>query len=330
MARETPPRPVLLFACEGVDAGAWRAEIDALQTQVEVRFWPDAGDPREVTAGFAWGNPPGFWRRFPNLRAIFSLGAGVDTLLADRDLPTSAQVVRMLDDSMASDMSDFVRMCVTYHHRAMHEYAVLQAEGVWRSIRPPRNARRTVGVMGLGALGGRCALDLAAAGFAVRGWARRSRTLPDIATFTGEVEFAAFLAATEILVCLLPLTPETEDILSARVFSALPRGACVINVGRGRQLVDDDRWRRWTAGISPPRPWTFSGSSRYRPTIRSGVIPGSQSCRMPPRSPTPTPRSRPSRPISSGCWTVRRWPGSWTARPGTEPPAAVGDSQSPN
>lgn len=240
MARETPPRPVLLFACEGVDAGAWRAEIDALQTQVEVRFWPDAGDPREVTAGFAWGNPPGFWRRFPNLRAIFSLGAGVDTLLADRDLPTSAQVVRMLDDSMASDMSDFVRMCVTYHHRAMHEYAVLQAEGVWRSIRPPRNARRTVGVMGLGALGGRCALDLAAAGFAVRGWARRSRTLPDIATFTGEVEFAAFLAATEILVCLLPLTPETEDILSARVFSALPRGACVINVGRGRQLVDDD------------------------------------------------------------------------------------------
>lgn len=240
MARETPPRPVLLFACEGVDAGAWRAEIDALQAQVEVRFWPDAGDPRDVTAGFAWGNPPGFWRRFPNLRAIFSLGAGVDTLLADRDLPTSAQVVRMLDDSMASDMSDFVRMCVTYHHRAMHEYAVLQAEGVWRSIRPPRNARRTVGVMGLGALGGRCALDLAAAGFAVRGWARRSRTLPDIATFTGEVEFEAFLAATEILVCLLPLTPETEDILSARVFSALPRGACVINVGRGRQLVDDD------------------------------------------------------------------------------------------
>lgn len=231
---------MLLFACEGVDDRAWRGELAVLPPEVEVRFWPDAGAPGEVDYGFAWGNPPGFWRQFPNLKVVFSLGAGVDALLRDGDLPEGPAVVRMLDESMAGDMSDFVRMCVTFHHRAMHEYAVLQTQADWRPIRPPRNGRRTVGIMGLGALGGRCALDLVSAGFDVRGWARRPKSLPGVRTFAGEAGLESFLVATEILVCLLPLTPETENILSAHLFARLPRGACVVNVGRGRHLVDAD------------------------------------------------------------------------------------------
>lgn len=235
-----PGTAVLLFACEGVDPGPWRAALAGLPPGVEVRIWPDAGDPAEVTFGLAWGNPPGFWGRFPNLRAVFSLGAGVDGLLEREDLPPGLPVVRMVDPGMAAEMSDFVRMCVTYHHRAMHEYAVLQSEAVWRPLRPPPKAQRTVGVMGLGALGAHCAADLAAAGYRVRAWSRREKDLDGVEVFARAAGLDPFLAQTQILVCLLPLTPQTQDILSADLFRRLPRGACLVNVGRGRQLVEED------------------------------------------------------------------------------------------
>jgi glyoxylate/hydroxypyruvate reductase len=233
-------RPVLLFACVGVNLGAWRSAFQALPSDIELRFWPDAGDLGEIDYAFVWGNPSGFMRQFPNLKAVFSLGAGADALLRDTDFPAGVPIVRMLEPEMSTEMSDFVSTWTAYYHRSMHEYAVAQRDGVWRPIRPPLKAQRTVGIMGLGELGARCAADLAAAGYAVRGWSRKRKKLEKIECFAGKEELGAFLDQTQILICILPLTPETENILCKQIFDQLPSSACLINVGRGGHLVEED------------------------------------------------------------------------------------------
>ena len=234
-----PPRPVLLIACEGVDTAAWVRALGEAAPGVELRVWPDAGDPASVAFGLAWGNPPGFWRAFPNLRAIFSLGAGVDRLLADRDLP-DAPIVRMNDPSLVEAMVEFVVMRTLHHHRLIHVYERQQVAAVWRPVRPPLARNRLVGVMGLGALGGRCAQALAGLGFQVRGWSRSPRTIAGVEAFHGPAGLPSFADACEILVCLLPLTPQTHGILDAALFGRLAHQACLIQVGRGAHLVEAD------------------------------------------------------------------------------------------
>ncbi|WP_374471822.1 2-hydroxyacid dehydrogenase [Phenylobacterium sp.] len=234
-----PRRPVLLVACEGVDTEAWLQALRAAAPEVELRLWPDGGDPAEIDFGLAWGNPPGFWRAFPSLRAIFSLGAGVDGLLADASLP-DVPIVRMADPSLTGAMVEFVVMRTLHHHRLIHLYEQQQAAAVWRPARPPLARDRRVGVMGLGALGGACARSLASFGFQVRGWSRGPREIAGVETFHGLAALADFAAGCEILVCLLPLTAETHDVLDARLFAALAPQACLIQVGRGAQLVEAD------------------------------------------------------------------------------------------
>ncbi|MGA0605126.1 2-hydroxyacid dehydrogenase [Phenylobacterium sp. VNQ135] len=232
-------KPVLLFACEGVDTDAWAAALRLAAPDVELRLWPDGGDSAEVMFGLAWGNPPGFWRTFPNLRAIFSLGAGVDALLADVTLP-DVPIVRMVDPSLADGMVEFVVMRTLHHHRLVHLYEQQQSTATWRPVRPPLTGRRTVGIMGLGELGGRCALALAGLGFQVRGWSRSPRTLEGVETFHGADGLEAFADGCEVLVCVLPLTPSTEGVLNGRLFERLAHGACLIQVGRGAHLVEAD------------------------------------------------------------------------------------------
>lgn len=232
-------RPVLLYACEGVDHANWRRAFDAQSAQLEVRYWPDAGDLAEVDYGFAWRTPRGFWRPFPNLKALFSLGAGVDHLIPDPDLP-HAPLVRMIDPALVEGMTEFVLMRVLHHHRGMHLYEQNQGVAAWRPVRPPFTRRRTVGILGLGELGAASARRLVANGFQVRGWSRGLKEIEGVACFAGADDLPAFLADCEILVCLLPLTEGTADILDRTLFARLPRGACLINVGRGRHLVEAD------------------------------------------------------------------------------------------
>ncbi|WP_334164018.1 2-hydroxyacid dehydrogenase [Phenylobacterium sp.] len=233
------PNPVLLFACEGVDTAAWTAALRTAAPGVDLYVWPDAPDPAGVTYGLAWANPHGFWRQFPNLRAIFSLGAGVDALLGDQSLP-DVPIVRMVDPSLADGMVEFVVMRTLHHHRLVHLYEQQQADAVWRPQRPPLTGRRIVGVMGLGELGGRCAQALAALGFQVRGWSRGPKAIEGVATFHGDAGLEGFADGCEILVCVLPLTPQTEGVLNASLFERLAPGACLIQVGRGAHLVEAD------------------------------------------------------------------------------------------
>jgi glyoxylate/hydroxypyruvate reductase A len=229
-------RPVLLFAYFRDDAEAWLAALAPAAEDVEIRCWPDAGDVAEIDYLVAWQHPPGFLRRFQSLRAIFWIGAGVDRLLADPDLP-DIPVARMQDDSLRLGMAEYVAERVLHYHRLMPTYAEQQRRGEWRPLAPRLARDRVVGVLGLGEIGGACATALAGLGFDVRGWSRTPRELPGVRTQTGPLH--GVVRGWEILVCALPLTPETRGVLNRALFEVLD-GAWLINAGRGGHLVEAD------------------------------------------------------------------------------------------
>ncbi len=230
----------VLFACEGVEAKDWLSAFANIRGDLNIRVSPDFGACEAIEFAVAWNNPRGFWRRFPNLRAIFSLGAGVDGLLSDPELPADIPIVRMLDRALADEMAEFVMARVIHHHRLFHRYEFQQSRNSWAIHKPPTANKRVVGIMGMGALGSRCAIELKEMGFRVRGWARTCKELPDIELFYGWDRLADFANGCEILVCLLPRTLETEGILNSGLFSRLAPGACLINAGRGAHLVERD------------------------------------------------------------------------------------------
>lgn len=236
----------LLFACSGPDIASWAdpaAWTEALQTHLpdlEVRVWPDYGDPGTVAFALVWGDVAGQLGRFPNLEVIFSLGAGVEHLVARPDLPRNIPIVRMVDPALQVGMVEFVLMRVLHYYRRMPEYESQQRQRRWLPLTQKLPDELRVGVMGLGVLGAAVARSLAAFGFDVAGWSRTPRTIDGVACFDGADRLIPFAGRSDIVVCLLPLTPETSGILNTRLFQALPRGACVINAGRGGHLVEDD------------------------------------------------------------------------------------------
>lgn len=229
--------PVLLFACAGVDPAPWLAGLAGEFPELEVRLWPDIGDPAEIDYAFVWKPTAEMFAGLANLKLIFCLGAGVDALLKLGVLPRGIPLVRMVDPGLAVGMNEFVLMQVLHYHRRMHEYAALQREARWEPLDQPLPEDRVVGVMGLGNLGGICAKSLVSLGFDVRGWSRTPKMIEGVKSFEALDDF---LRDVEILVCLLPLTPQTAGILDASLLAKLPKGACLINVARGAHLVDED------------------------------------------------------------------------------------------
>ncbi|MEM7021268.1 MAG: glyoxylate/hydroxypyruvate reductase A [Pseudomonadota bacterium] len=228
----------LMFLSPDDPAEAWRDALRARMPDLEVRIWPDVGDPAEIDVALVWAPPPGELSRYPNLRAILSLGAGIDSLLAQPlpDLP----IARMVDPSLTRSMTEYVLLAVLRHHRSFDCFERAQQSASWDFALPTLASERRVGVMGLGVLGADTARALADHGFDVAGWSRTDKQMPGVETFAGEAALPAFLARTEILVCLLPMTAQTAGILNATAFAHMPRGAFVINVARGAHLVDSD------------------------------------------------------------------------------------------
>jgi glyoxylate/hydroxypyruvate reductase A len=232
--------PVLLFACFGVDSAPWLAGLAVEFPELEVRLWPELGNPTEIDYAFVWKPTADVFADLANLKLIFCLGAGVDALLGLNVLPRDIPLVRMVDPGLAVGMNEFVLMQVLHYHRRMHEYAALQKEARWFPLDQKLPEDRVVGILGLGNLGGTCAKSLVSLGFDVRGWSRRPKQLEGVKSFAGEEGLAQFLREIEILVCLLPLTPETTGIIDAGLLAQLPSGACLINVARGPHVVDRD------------------------------------------------------------------------------------------
>jgi glyoxylate/hydroxypyruvate reductase A len=232
--------PVLLFACPTVPADLWVPDFARTLPAVEIRIWPETGDPAEIDYAFVWHPPAGLFPRLTGLRVIFSLGAGVESLLANPDIPQDIPLIRMVDPSLATGMAEFVIMQVLHYHRRMPEVLANQRAVLWEALRPPVAADRKVGLLGYGQLGAHCAGVLAGLGFDVAVWSRTPRAVTGITGFAGREGVGAFFARSEIVVCLLPLTPDTLGILDAAAFAAMPRGGFVINVGRGGHLVEPD------------------------------------------------------------------------------------------
>ncbi len=230
----------LLFQSEVDPADWWRAELARRMPALEVRVWPDAGDMEDIEYALVWRPEPGMLARLPNLRAIFSLGAGVDHLFADPGLPRTVPITRLVDVNLTGRMTEYVLFHVLRWHRQHEAYAGFQAAGKWEERIQPASSDRRIGILGQGVLGGAAAAALAGLGFNVAGWSRTPKAPPGVESFHGADGLIAMAGRSEALINMLPLTPALEDILDARLFAALPDGAVVVNVGRGRHLVEDD------------------------------------------------------------------------------------------
>lgn len=225
----------------GGDAAGWRQRLDtALGETIDLRAWPDIGDAADVGIALAWKPPPGALARFPNLKLIVSTGMGVDHLLVDPDLPADVPIVRVIDPGLVGQMAEYAIYWTLHHHRDMETYAAQQRQRLWHDVPFTDTATRRVGVMGLGEIGADTARKLALLGFATAGWSRSPRTIEGVDCFHGTDGFDAFLRRTDILIDVLPMTPQTAGLLNARVFGLLPSGAFLINMARGGHVVDHD------------------------------------------------------------------------------------------
>jgi glyoxylate/hydroxypyruvate reductase len=230
----------LLFRSSVDSAARWSGQLARLMPELDIRTWPQIGNPAEIDYALVWRPEPGLLASLPNLKLILSLGAGVDHILCDPSLPRGVPLLRLVDPYLTDAMSEYVVLQVLRLHRQDLDYHAQQQVEIWREL-PQKNAgERPVGILGFGQIGQDAARKLKGLGFPVSGWGRRERTVAGFPTFAGADGLPQLLAESEILVCLLPLTTETHGILCARTFAALPRGAGLVNAGRGRHLVEED------------------------------------------------------------------------------------------
>ena len=227
----------ITFCCTDTAAEPWLQGLRAALPDAEVSLWT-AGAPAADYA-VVWAPPQQFFDEQPHLKAVFNIGAGVDALLRLK-LPPHAQIVRLDDAGMSVQMAEYVCHAVIRHFREFDAYEADTRQGKWSFRKPRARADFPVGVMGLGVLGERVARALLTFEFPVNGWSRSPKAVEGVQCFSGIQGFKDFLAASRVLVCLLPLTPDTRDIMNRTTLSQLQAGGYIINVARGAHLVDDD------------------------------------------------------------------------------------------
>ena len=225
------------FCCTGTKAQPWLEGLRAAFPDAEVEVWSAGAPPADYAV--VWAPPQQFIDEQTQLKGLFNIGAGVDALMKLR-LPSGVPVVKLDDAGMSVQMAEYVCHAVIRHFRELDGYEADAAQGLWSYRKPYPRQDFPVGIMGLGVLGERAGRALAQFEFPVMGWSRSAKSIPGIQCFSGEAGFNDFLAASRILVCLLPLTPDTENVMCHDTLSRLQSGGYVINVARGHHLVDDD------------------------------------------------------------------------------------------
>ena len=231
----------VLLALTGFHPQRWH---ELLSTEREVVLEPDGPADPSIAYAVVWKHRPNLLTSLPNLRVIFSIGAGVDHVFADLGLP-DVPIVKIVADNLTQHMTEYVVWRVLDHHRQAMLYRSQQAKKIWHEA-PQRPAGDiSVGIMGMGTLGRAAASILKSLGFCVNGWSRREQAVEGVSTFAGDAGLIPFLNATDILVVLLPLTPATRGIVDYGLLKQLRRrnglgGAVLINAGRGRLQKDAD------------------------------------------------------------------------------------------
>lgn len=229
----------ILVVSPGRDPKVWVRELRLQLPDEEVHAWTEdlEIDKEKVDFAISWKHPFGIYKEYPNLKVIASMGAGVDHITGDPEIPEDIIVTRIVDEQLTVDMSAFVLALImsylkniSYHH----------CNDTWEPKKYLRIEDVHVGILGLGTLGGGLAKVLRKNDFKVSGWSNSEKKMEGVSTFHGKDQLSEFLKNTNILVCLLPLTPETDSILNKDLFKKLPKGSYVINVARGEHLVEGD------------------------------------------------------------------------------------------
>lgn len=230
----------LLIISSDKDSSPWVDALTSVDDSVEISIWP-CSDTRAEDVEFVlcWNHPRGILRKFPQLRGISSMGAGIDHLVSDPDLPVDLAFARLVDPSLTQAMFEYISAAALYYQADMDSYRRQQDRRQWQPVARRALSQTTIGIMGLGALGHYAAVELSNMGFRVEGWSRTQKRIDGVTTYA-EPQLKEFLSRVDILVCLLPLTTKTQGILNAELFASLPPRACLINVARGGHIVESD------------------------------------------------------------------------------------------
>ena len=228
-----------LYKADPVRGAEWAEIFARKMPDMPFHIWPEVGNPHDIRYLAAWQPPANLMTEFPNLEVLFCTGAGIDHFDLST-VPEAILVVRMVETGIISGMVEYVTLAVLSIHRDWKAYFDQQRNLEWTAHRVRPASSRRVGVLGLGSLGKAVLESLKSLGFSCAGWSRSRHQMAGIDCYAGVDEMAAFLGRTDILICLMPLTDSTRGILGKPLFDSLPRGAAVINVGRGGHLVQDD------------------------------------------------------------------------------------------
>jgi glyoxylate/hydroxypyruvate reductase len=229
----------ILIQSTGLDiVPAISAKISSLRSDWQCFSWPST-EPCDYA--IVWKPPAELFAQQPALKAVVNYGAGVDAILAMNVVPKHIPIIRLEEAGMAQQMAQYALYGIIHHQRRMRIYREQQLRGHWQQHEDRGHIPNpTVGVMGLGEMGGHVANKVAEFGYTTIGWSRSAKPMDKLETYAGEAELPAFLSKCDVLVCLLPLTPETRGILNAKNLAQLPRGAFLISAGRGGHMVDAD------------------------------------------------------------------------------------------
>jgi len=227
----------LAIISPGRDPQEWIEVIKKEKPDLDIQVYPNINNPEKVEAVMVWQHPSGILSEFPNLKLVSSMGAGVDHILTDKEIPSEVPIVRIVDEKLTWSMTNYVVMGVLNFHRQIRRYQKDQDEKVWDMSNPEIPV--TIGVMGVGALGGDVVDKLRSMDFEVLGYGFSEKTGLDYSYFSKD-RLEEFLNEINVLICLLPLTEDTEDILNKELFEKCNPGTYIINVARGKHLVDED------------------------------------------------------------------------------------------
>jgi glyoxylate/hydroxypyruvate reductase A len=230
---------LLLYRGDGVIA-PWARDVAQALPQAETVAWQEGQLLPPCDYAVLWAPSPALLDQLAHVKAIFLMGAGVDAILKFGDALPDVPVIRLGDAGMGEQMAEYVAYAVLRYYRRFDEYEQQARQGKWNPLAPRNKDTFTVGVLGLGKLGIPVVQALRQLGFPVRGWSRTPKDLPGVDCYAGMESLDDFLAGTRVLVCMLPLTPETNNLLDRARLSKLPQGAYLVNVARGAQVAEPD------------------------------------------------------------------------------------------
>ena len=223
------------------DMEVWSSGLQEAMPEMDIKVYPDEGDVNDIEYAVVWKHPRGILKKYPNLKAILSLGAGVDHIISDSELPKGLPIVRLVDKKLTHEMCLHSLHWVLHFHSNQYLYRIQQQSREWIQQSSVQSEDRTIGIMGLGNIGKAIGDSLVNLDFKVIGWgARPKNSIGEIEYYYGHEQLSEFLSQTDILINILPLTENTKNILTKNELKLLPKGSFIINIGRGGIINEND------------------------------------------------------------------------------------------